>query len=258
MAVSHRTVISFGLVAIPVALYTAVRDGEIHLNQLHREDQGRVRYQKTCARCGREIAAGEIVKGFEYDKGRYVAVTDEELEQIKTEREKSIRILHFAHLDQISPVFYDKTYQVVPEPGGEKAFELLRAALMREGKIAVGKTVLGAKDTLMAIIPREDGMLLSTMYYEDDVKELPKSYPRPETSDQELSMARSLIQSMDAPFEPRNYRDEYQERLRALIEAKLAGREIPAGGEIPADNVIGLMEALKASIDQARAERRQA
>jgi DNA end-binding protein Ku len=107
-----------------------------------------------------------------------------------------VQILHFAQLNQISPVYYEKTYQAIPEPGGEKAFELLRQALMSEQKIAIGKTVFGTKDTLMAIIPREEGVLVSTMFYQDDIKELQKPYAKPEVAEQELTMAKMLINSM--------------------------------------------------------------
>lgn len=250
MAVAHRTVISFGLVAIPISMYTAVRDNDIHFNQLHKEDHERIRYKKTCAHCGKEIKSEDIVKGFEYDKGKYVIINEEEIEKIKTEKEKSIQILHFAQLNQISPVYYDRTYQVFPEPGGEKAFELLRSALINEQKIAIGKTVIGTSDTLMAIIPREDGMLISTMFYEDEIKELPKSYNKPQVAQQELSMAKTLINTMDTPFNPSEYSDEYQQKLKKLIEDKIAGKDIvTAQGEKP-DNVINLMDALKASIEQ--------
>ena len=252
MPVSHRSVISFGLVAIPVALYTAVSDNDIHLNQLHKEDDARVRYKKTCAHCGKELAASDIVKGFEYDKDRYVVVTDEEIEKIKTEKEKSITILHFANLSQISPVYYDKTYQAAPETGGEKAFELLRAALMAEQKVAIGKTVIGTRDTLMAIIPRENGILISTMFFQDEVKALQKEYQKPETAKAELDMAKALIAMMDTPFNPAEYHDEYQSKLRALIEAKIAGREVVAARPEGAGNVISLMDALKASVEQAK------
>ncbi|MDD4169378.1 MAG: Ku protein, partial [Desulfotomaculaceae bacterium] len=147
--VSRKSVITFGMVAIPIAMYTATQDNDIHFNQLHKEDNSRIRYKKTCAHCGKEIKAEDIVKGFEYDKDKYVVITNDEIEKIKSEKEKSIQILHFAQLNQISPVYYDKTYQAVPETGGEKAFGLLRAALMAEQKIAIGKTVMGTKDTLL-------------------------------------------------------------------------------------------------------------
>lgn len=154
-----KSAISFGLVHIPVSLHTAVKDHDIQFNQLHKADSSRIRYKKVCGHCGREVKAEDIVKGFEYDKDQYVVVTDDDFEAIKTEKDRSLHILHFANLDQISPVYYDKTYHAVPESGGEKAFELLRVALMEEQKIAVAKTVLGSKETLTALIPREDGLL---------------------------------------------------------------------------------------------------
>jgi len=246
------------MVAIPIAMYTTTQDNDIHFNQLHKEDNSRIRYKKTCAHCGKEITAADIVKGFEYDKDKYVVITEDEIEKIKTEKEKSIQILHFAQLNQISPVYYEKTYQAAPEAGGEKAFELLRAALMAEQKIAIGKTVMGTKDTLMAIIPREDGILISTMFYADDIKELQKQYSKPQVSEQELNMAKTLINSMDTPFEPSKYKDEYQERLRALIETKVSGKEIVAAQPESAGKVIDLMEALKASVEKAKKDKETA
>lgn len=255
---SRKTVITFGMVAIPVALHTSIQDNDIHFNQLHKEDNSRIRYKKTCANCGKEINTEDIVKGFEYDKDKYVVITDEEIEKIKTEKEKSIQILHFAQLDQISPVYYDKTYQAVPEAGGEKAFELLRSALMDEQKIAIGKTVMGTKDTLMAIIPRQDGVLISTMFYSDDIKELQKQYTKPEVSQQELNMAKVLINSMDTPFDPSKYKDEYQKRLHELIETKISGKEVVASKPESTGKVIDLMEALKASVEKANKDKETA
>ncbi len=256
--VSRKSVITFGMVAIPIGMYTATQDNDIHFNQLHKEDNSRIRYKKTCAHCGKEVKTEDIVKGFEYDKDKYVVVTDDEIEKIKTEKEKSIQILHFAQLNQISPVYYEKTYQAAPEAGGEKAFELLRSALMAEQKIAIGKTVMGTTDTLMAIIPREDGILISTMYYADEIKELQKPYTKPEVSTQEQDMAKTLINSMDTPFEPANYKDEYQEKLRALIETKISGKEIIAPESGNENKVIDLMEALKASVEQAKKDKEPA
>ena len=258
MPVAHKSVISFGLVAIPISMYTATQDNDIHFNQLHNEDQSRIKYKKTCAHCGKEITSNDIVKGFEYDKDRYVVVTDDELEKIKSEKEKSIQILHFANLNQISPVYYDKTFQAVPEAGGEKAFELLRAALMAEQKVAIGKTVLGTKDTLMAIIPRENGVLISTMFYADDIKELQKSYSAPQVNEAELNMAKTLISSMDTPFDPSKYRDEYQVKLKKLIEDKIAGKEVVAAEPDGTGKVIDLMEALKASVEKAKKDKETA
>ena len=185
-------------------------------------------------------------------------MTDEEIEKIKTEKEKSIQILHFAQLNQISPVYYEKTYSAAPEPGGEKAFELLRAALMAEQKVAIGKTVIGTRDTLMAIIPREDGILISTMLYQDEVRELPRRAEKPAVDEAELNMAKLLINSMDTPFDPSKYKDEYQEKLRALIEAKISGKAVVAAEPQKPGKIIDLMEALKASVERAQKEKQLA
>jgi DNA end-binding protein Ku len=250
MAVSHKGAISFGLVYIPVALYTATQDNDVHFNQLHKEDNSRIRYKKTCAHCGKEVSSDDIIKGFEYDKDKYVVITDGDFEKIKTEKDKTIQILHFADLDTINPIYYEKSYHTVPETGGEKAFELLRTAMKDENKVAIAKTVMGNKETLLAIIPAQDNILISTMFFEDDIKELPKSYIRPNLNEGELKMAKTLIESMVQPFEPALYKDEYQERLRDLIQGKIAGREIVAPREEAPSNVIDLMDALKRSIEQ--------
>lgn len=258
MAVSHRGAISFGLVHIPVGLYTATQDNDISFRQLCKEDNSRVKYKKTCASCGKEVGPGDIIKGFEYDKDKYVVITDDEFEKIKTEKDRTIQILHFTNIKTIKPIYYEKTYHAVPEAGGEKAFELLRTAMMQEGKIAIAKTVIGTKETLLAIMPTEEGIMVETMYYQDEIKEIPKAYSRPELSEAELTMAKTLISSMDQPFAPEKYRDEYQERLRQLIEQKIAGKEIvaakPENGE---NNIIDLMEALKASVDKINEEQAQ-
>jgi DNA end-binding protein Ku len=252
--IARRSVITFGMVAIPITMYTATQDNDIHFNQLHKEDSSRIRYKKTCSHCGKELVDADIVRGFEYNRDTYVVVTDDEIEKIKTAKEKAIQILHFAQLNQISPVYYERTYQAAPEAGGEKAFELLRSALMAEQKIAIGKTVMGTKDTLMAIIPREDGILISTMFYADEIKEQQKQYSKPDPAEQELNLAKLLINSMDTTFDPTKYYDEYQEKLRDLIETKIQGREVVAAEPERVVRVIDLMEALKASIEKVKKE----
>lgn len=142
MAVSHRGAISFGMVYIPVGLYTATQDNDIHFNQLCKEDGSRVKYKKICASCGKEVGTGDIVKGFEFEPGKYVTMTDADFEKAKSAKDKTIHILHFTDLPNIRPIYFDKTYHVVPEQGGDKAFELLRRAMKDENKIAVAKTVM--------------------------------------------------------------------------------------------------------------------
>ena len=254
MAATHKGAISFGLVHIPVALHTATQDNDIHFNQLCREDNSRVRYKKICASCGKEVGSNDIIRGFEYDKDKYVIVTDDDLEKIKTEKDKTIQILHFTDLSGIQPVYYDKTYHAVPEAGGEKAFELLRRAMAEENKAAIAKTVMGNGETLLCIIPGEEGILIEKMFFEDEIKEIPKSYAKPELSGRELSMAKTLVGSMVKPFEPALYHDEYQSRLKALLQDKINGREIVAAKPEAAGNVIDLMEALQRSLEAGGAE----
>lgn len=216
--ISTRTVISWGLVAIPVAIYTSTQSNDISFNQLHKDDHQKIQYKKVCGNCGKEVKGSDIVKGYQYDKDRFVIITDDELERIKTEQERSIQILHFA--------------------------------LLEAQKIAIGKTVLDSHAVLMALIHRQEGLLISTMHFEDEIKDFPKSYSRPEITDQELTMARPLIASMNVPFDPAAYHDEYQVKLRQMIEDKIAGKEIVAAPQAPKGNVIDLMDALRASIEQ--------
>lgn len=250
MPAAHKGAISFGLVHIPVALHTATQDNDIHFNQLCKEDMSRVRYKKVCASCGKEVGTKDIIKGFEYEDGKYVTVSDEEFERIKTEKDKSIQILHFTDLANIRPIYYDKTYHVVPETGGEKAFELLRTAMKQEGKVAIAKTVMGNGEKLLTIIPTEQGILIETMFFADEIKELPKEVPHADVNDAELTMAKTLIGSMDKEFDPEQYHDEYQVRLRELIEKKIQGKEIVTPVDDVENNVIDLMEALRASLAQ--------
>lgn len=249
MAVSHRGAISFGMVHIPVGLYTATQDNDIHFNQLCKEDGSRVRYKKVCASCGKEVGAGDIVKGFEYEPGKYVTMTDDDFEKAKSEKDKTIHILHFTDLPNIRPIYFDKTYHAIPEQGGDKAFELLRRAMKDENKIAVAKTVMGTKEKLLALIPTDSGILIETLLFADEVKEAPKEAAHPEVSEAELQMAKTLIGAMVKEFEPEQYKDEYREKLWEIINGKIQGKEVVAPKETVA-NVIDLMEALKQSLSR--------
>lgn len=248
MPAAHKGAISFGLVHIPVSLHTATQSNEVRFNQLCTQDLSRVRYKKICSGCGEE--AKDIVKGFEYEKGKYVVIDEKDFEKIKTKKDHAIQILHFTDLTSIPPIYYDKTYHAIPQTGGEKAYELLRIAMMQAGKIAIGKTVLRTKETLLAIIPIEQGLLVETMFYEDEIKELVRPAPKSKVADAELTMAQQLIASLDKPFEPELYHDAYQERLRELIQTKIAGKEVVKPKEEKQSNIINLMDALKASLEQ--------
>jgi len=247
-----KSAISFGLVHIPISLHNATRDNDISFNQLHKDDHERIRYKKTCGHCGEEVSPSDIVKGFEYDKDKYVVITEADMEKIKTEKDRTIHIMHFATLDQISPVYYEKTYHAIPEMGGDKAFELLRTAMIDEQKIAIAKTVIGSKETLLTLIPREDGLLVQTMFYNDEIKELPNSYIKHDVDATQLKMAKSLISSMEQPFDPSAYKDEYQERLRTMIADKISGNEVVSPSTENRSNVIDLMEALRESVERSK------
>ena len=252
VAAYHKGAISFGLVHIPVALHTATQDNDIHFNQLCKEDGSRVKYKKVCANCGKEVGSDGIVKGFEFAPGEYVTMTDEDFEKAKTPKDKTIQILHFADLSSIRPIYFDKTYHAVPETGGDKAYELLRRAMLDEQKVAIAKTVMGNSEKLLALIPTDKGLLIETLFFADEVKEMPKEPAHPELNEQELAMAKTLINGMVQEFQPEQYHDEYQARLRQIIEDKIAGKEIVQTPAEQPSNVIDIMEALKASIEQQK------
>ena len=253
MAVAHRGAISFGMVYIPVGLYTATQDNDIHFNQLCKEDGSRVKYKKVCAGCGKEIGTGDIVKGFEYEKGKYVTLTDDDFEKAKSEKDRTIHIIHFADLQDIRPIYYDKTYHAIPEQGGDKAFELLRRAMLDENKVALAKTVMGTKEKLLALIPTETGILIETLFFAEEVKEAPGEPARPEIKDAELSMAKTLINAMVQPFLPDQYKDEYKAKLWDVINRKIQGKEIITPDDHIKINVIDIMEALKQSLARVQA-----
>jgi len=254
MAVSHRGAISFGMVHIPVGLYTATQDNDIHFNQLCKQDGSRIKYKRVCASCGKEIGSGDIVKGFEYEPDKYVTLTDEDFEKAKSEKDKTIHILHFTDLPSVRPIYFDKTYHAVPEQGGDKAYELLRRAMLEENKIAIAKTVMGTKEKLLALIPTEHGILVETLFFADEIKDAPKEPAKVTMADAELQMAKMLIGTMVKPFEPKQFKDEYREKLWAIINSKIQGKEIVVADDRVEVSVVNLMEALKQSLEAAGAK----
>lgn len=251
-SVSHKGAISFGLVHIPVALYTATREGGISFNQLHRETHERIHYKKVTD-SGEEVKPEDIVKGYEYEKGKYVVLTDEEIESMKTEQDKTIKILLFSDRDDIDTIYYEKAYYAIPD-GSDKAFELLRRAMLDAGKIAIASTVMGTKETLMALVPTRSGILAETMFYADEIKPMPKAYTQSEPEQSEMEVAKMLIDTMTKPFEAGNYRDEYQARLQEAIARKINGDTVTVPEKPHDNNVINLMDALKASLEAQKRE----
>lgn len=247
----RKGAIAFGLVYIPVELFTATQDDAVRFNQLAKDTMQRVRYVKTCPDCKRELKPDDIVRGYQYEKGKYVVIDDDELDAIKTDADRAMKIVQFADIEEVPPIYFEKPYQIVAQPGGEKAFELLRRAMLDEGKIAIGTTVIGNSETPIALIPRDDGLVLMTLHYQSEVKDLPKAVQHPDVEEAELSMARKLIESMTEPFDPSRFRNAYQEKLMALIESKIAGKQVKAEKpESQPSNIINLMDALAASLKQ--------
>jgi DNA end-binding protein Ku len=252
MAVAHKGSISMGLVLIPIGLYKTTADNDIHFNQLDKESKARIRYKKYCSHCNKEVTAKDIIKGYEYEKDKYVIMTEEELEKIKTKKDKTIHIIQFAKLSEVDQLYYEKNYYGIPDTGAEKAFELLRQSLLTQKKVAIAKTVIGTRENLLVLYPTKDGLIVKTLFYQDEVVAPPKQVPKVKLEESELEMAKMLIDTMTKPFDATTFKDEYQERLREAIMTKIQGKEIITADAEPGNNVIDLMEALQKSLDLSK------
>ena len=250
MGVSHKGAISLGLLYIPVGLYTTTRDNDIKFNQLCKDTKERVKYKKYCPSCNKEVKPDEIIKGYEYEK--YVVMTEEELEKIKTKKDKTIHIIQFVNLSEIDSMYYERNYYAIPETGAEKAFELLRSAMLSEQKVALAKTVIGTKENLIVLYPTESGVIAKTLFYQDEIVAVPKQVAPVELNDAEVTMAKTLINSMTQPFDASKYKDEYQQRLRDAIMQKIHGEDIVAVDTSAPNNVIDLMEALQRTLEMSK------
>ncbi|HEX8832441.1 MAG TPA: Ku protein [Longimicrobium sp.] len=248
--------ISFGLVTIPVTLHSAVREqGGISFNQLHAKDNSRIRYKKVCEREGKEVPAAEIVKGYEYEKGKYIVISDEELEQAERATSRSFEIAAFVKEDDVDPRYFDKPYYLAPMPGGEKAYALLRETMERTGSLGVGSFVLRKKTHLAGLKAVGEALVLEIMRYERELVDV-RELRIPEVKDlrpQELKMAEQLVENLSEPFEPSKFRDVYTESLMQVIQAKLKGKkaELPEADEPEMDGVIDLMARLQESIKES-------
>lgn len=255
MGVSHKGAISLGLLYIPVGLYTTTRDNDVKFNQLCKNTKERVKYKKYCPSCNKEVKPDEIIKGYEYEADKYVIMTEEELEKIKTKKDKTIHIIQFVKLSEIDQIFYERNYYAIPEAGAEKAFELLRSAMLKEQKVALAKTVIGTKENLIVLYPMEDGIIAKTLFYADEIVTVPKQVTKVDLNDAEITMAKTLIETMTGPFDPAVYKDEYQERLRDAILQKVHGEDITVADTSTPGNVIDLMEALQRTLAMSQGQK---
>jgi DNA end-binding protein Ku len=251
--------ISFGLVSIPVGLYPATEEKTLRFNQLHDKDFGRIKYQRTCAKCGEEVTFDHIVKGYEYEKDTYVVLEDEDFDAVPVESSRAIDILQFVDLEEIDPIYFQKSYYLVPEETGLKAYTLLRQAMSEDGRVAIAKIAFRDKEHLAALRFKDNVFVLETMFWPDEIRaadfeELDKKV---NVRLQEIQMAKSLIESLTDEFKPEQFRDEYREALLGIIGKKVSGEEIEVIPEAEPTKVVDLMEALKASV-AAQKQKKQA
>ena len=253
MAFSYKSAISFGLVFVPVTLHLTVRAKDVGFNLLHKESGERIRYVKTCDECPEVVTQADIVRGYQYEKGKYITITDEEIEKIKTERDKKIEIENFVAIGDIDPLYFEKSYFVKPT-GAEKAFKLILEALQSEGKVGIAKTVLGQKEQLVALRAVNGQMLLYTLHFHDEVQASPVPQIDEKITAVELDLAKGIIANMTTKFDPTQYKDTYRERLMDAINKKIAGQSIKNADNAKARTakVLSLMDALKASIESTK------
>lgn len=247
--------ISFGLVSIPVKLYTATESKDISFRQIHNDEcQSRIRQLRWCPVHEREVGYDEIVRGYEYTKDRYVILDDEDFESLPLPSKHTINLDAFVEGAEIDPIFYERSYYLEPDEAGAKPFALLMRALQEKGLVAVAKIAIRNKEQLCALRPQGGVLALETMFLADEIREAPTEvqWHDQSVSAPELKMAETLIEMLHRPFEPEAYRDDYREALQQLIEAKLEGVALQevALGEPP--KVVDLMAALRASVEAAK------
>jgi len=244
--------ISFGLVSIPVKMYTAASSAGVSFNQLHGKCGSRIRQQTFCPVCQETVDRKDLVRGYEFAKDRYVRVSDDELTALEGEASKSIDIAEFVPLEKVDPVFFEKAYFLGPDKGGEKAYRLLTDAMAKSGRVAVATFVMRGKESLVLIRPSSDGLMLHTMFFSDEVRrfdEIDKGQGSKFRAG-EMELAQQLIDGLsNDDFKPENYEDTYRMRVLQLIESKVEGKEITlAQPEAARAEVIDLMDALRESL----------
>jgi DNA end-binding protein Ku len=244
--------ISFGLVSIPVKLYSAAVSANVAFNMLHGKCGSRIKQQTFCPACQVVVERNELVRGYEFSKDQYVRVSDEELKSLEGEDSKVIDIAEFVPLAQVDPIFFEKTYYLGPDKGGDKAYRLLADTMAKAERVAVARFIMRGKESLVLVRPAQDGLMLHTMYFADEVRdfgEIDKGKSA-KVQEREGELARKLVDELSTEeFKPDQYRDEYRERVLELVNQKVEGKEITtATAEAPRSQVIDLMEALKESL----------
>jgi DNA end-binding protein Ku len=246
--------ISFGLVSIPVGLFPSTEEKSLKFNQLHDEDHGRIKYKRVCAVDGEEVPFEHIVKGYEYEKDKYVVLEDEDWDAVPVTSSRAIDIHQFVDHEQIDPIYFQKTYYVVPEESGLKAYTLLRQAMEDDGRVAVAKVAFREKEHLCTLRFKDEVLVLETMFWPDEIRatEFEVFDKKVDVRDQEVAMAKSLIDNLADDFKPEEFTDEYRTALLQVVDAKVSGEEIEVIPEAEPTKVVDLMEALKASVEATK------
>jgi DNA end-binding protein Ku len=245
--------LTFGLVSFPVKLFTAARGETISFNQLHKTDNSRVKQVIYCAAENKPIERSEIVKGFEYEKDHYVVIDEEDIKKVAPSSAKVIEILEFVQSAEVDPLYFESSYYMAPDNAGEKPYALLYDTLKKTGYVGVAKVAMHNREHIVIFRPGPFGLLMHTMYYTHEVRKVEEF--RTDLSlvkEKEGELARMLVESLAAPFEPEKYRDAYRDNLQALIEAKVKGQEIVAPPPKEPSKIIDIMEALKQSLAIAK------
>lgn len=244
--------ITFGLITIPVRLFTAARTERVSFNQIHQVCGSRIKQQTYCPHCDRIIERSELVKGYEVEKGQYVIVSDEDVKSIAPESSDNMEILEFVKAEGIDPIYFDASYFMVPEEAGKKAYYLLLQTMQKSGFSAIAKIAMHQREYTVVVRPHADGLLLHTMYYPEEVREVPE-FRRDENVNvkpQEVALAEKLVEGLAADFDPSKYHDEYQQKLTQMIEAKREGQQVPAEAPKRRAPVVDLMAALQKSLGE--------
>lgn len=250
--------ISFGLVNIPIGLYPATRKEDVSFRQLRADDLSPIRYKRVAEADGEEVPWEKIVKGYEHEKGQFVIVDDEDFEKAMPEATQSIDIIEFVDLAEIDPMFFDKPYYLEPQKGGKKAYALLRETLKETGKVGIARVVIKTRQHLAAVKPKDDSLVLELMHFPDEVLEpAGLDLPREEKlGKKEMDMAKSLVETMSGEWDPSQFKDEYRDKLIALIEEKVkrGGKEVPSAKVKPkaATNVVDLVAVLQKSLAETK------
>ncbi len=245
--------VTFGLVSFPVKLSVAARGETVGFNQLHAKDHSRVRQVLYCIEEDKPIERSEIVKGYEYEKGHYVIVEEEDLQKVKPKSAKVMEILEFVKADEVDPVYLESSYYLAPDEAGEKPYALFFEALKRSGFYGLAKLTMSAREHVVILRPGKAGLMAHTMYYADEVRQVDEF--RTDTSvvtDKELNLAMMLINTLAGGFEPQKYKDNYRENVRAMIEAKMKGEKVVEMPSPAPAKVVDILSALQASLDRAK------